>query len=195
MNLKIKDVTKSFGKTVVLEKLSYDFPSAGSVAVIGPSGSGKTTLLRIISGLDNDYIGDVVGAGFENVSFSFQEYRLFPTISALDNVLVAKKDKPDQKIRDEAAMLLFKLGFTVDDLSKKPDELSGGMKQRVSLARAFFKSAEILILDEPTKELDVSLVNTVRNMIKDYSSSHLVIFTSHSSEDIDALADHRLSLT
>ena len=195
MSLQIKDITKKFTDTPVLDGLSYDFPSEGAVAVTGPSGSGKTTLLRIIAGLDKQFSGEVLGGGFKNVSFAFQEYRLFPALSALDNVLVARADKITDELRLTATGLLLKLGFDAEDLSKKPNELSGGMKQRVSLARAFYKSAKILILDEPTKELDEKLVEIVRDMVKEYATEHLVIFTSHNSEDVDAVADQRLILS
>ena len=82
MSLEIIDLSKSFGERAVLDSFSYKFDQTGLYVIAGESGIGKTTLLRIIAGLDKDYSGSVVGGGIDNVSFMFQEYRLFPSLSA-----------------------------------------------------------------------------------------------------------------
>jgi len=188
LNLTLTNVGKSYSDKIVINNFSYQFPCTGVVAITGESGSGKTTLLRIIAGLDKKYTGKVLGGGSKNVSFCFQEYRLFPTISAIENVLIAAKNS-DANSRMLAEQLLINLGFTTADFSKLPSELSGGMKQRVALARAFLKRSDVLILDEPTKELDPLLVKSVRNMIASEGKQRLVIFTSHNRDDIDNIAD------
>ncbi len=185
MNLSIKNLSKSFNDKKIFDNFSYEFKEKGIYAISGESGVGKTTLLRIISGLDVDYSGAIVGGGFKNVSVAFQEYRLFPTLTAIENVTVTT-DTTDSASSDAEA-LLSRLGFSCEELKKIPSELSGGMKQRVSLARAFLKKTPILLLDEPTKELDASLRDTVYSIILEESERRLVIIVTHHGEDIEKL--------
>ena len=183
MGLIIRNLSKKFDEKTIFENFSYEFAENGLYAVSGESGKGKTTLLRMISGLDNDFKGEIVGGGFKNVSLAFQEYRLFPFLSALENLTEATGVS-----EAEASALLLKLGFYENDVRLRPRELSGGMKQRVSLARAFLKPSPILLLDEPTKELDADLKSSLYELIKKESEKRLVIFVSHSKEDIEALS-------
>ena len=184
MSLSLENLNKSFGDKTVIKNFSYSFGPSGVYAIRGKSGVGKTTLLRIIAGLDKDYTGSMVGGGIGGVSVAFQEYRLFPQLTALQNVLF-----PNSEAKNEAEVktLLKKLGFEDAELELFPDQLSGGMKQRVSLARAFLKDAPILLLDEPTKELDPKNAGRVIDLIKENSMSRLVILVSHNDEDISSL--------
>ena len=186
MSIIIKDLTKAFGKKTIFESFSYEFPDTGTFALFGESGIGKTTLLRLIAGLDKKYDGRIVFNGEHSVSYAFQEHRLFPTLTALENVFFANFDK-----KSEAEMLLCKktlldLGFSERDTELYPRELSGGMKQRVSLARAFVNDAPVLLLDEPTKELDEENVKSVIRKIREESTRRLVILVTHEQADIDA---------
>ena len=186
MALKIYNVTKSFNDKIILKDFSAEFPEKGLFAVVGESGIGKTTLLRIIAGLDDEYDGKVVGGGVKNVSFAFQEYRLFEELTALENVTCAfsgTKNEADEKFASE---LLCKMGLSAEDINLYPSELSGGMKQRVSLCRAFMKRSPILLLDEPTKELDEENAGKILEIIGEISKENLVIFVTHSMKDIDA---------
>ncbi len=187
MSLVINSVSKSFGEKLIFNNLSYEFKEHGIYALIGDSGVGKTTLLRMIAGLDTDFSGDIIGGGFKNVSFAFQEYRLFPELSALDNVIFANYDKKSEAVIKEAAEKLLRLGIKEADMNLLPIELSGGMKQRVSLARAFLRKSPILLLDEPTKELDAQNATDVIEEIKRQGESRLVIMVSHSEDDINEL--------
>ena len=183
MSLMIKNLSKSFGKKTIFSNFTYNFADSGIYIVHGDSGIGKTTLLRIIAGLDKEYTGNVAGGGIGQVSFAFQEYRLFPELSALENVMLATSES-NEIAKDGAAELLSQLGFSSADMHLLPSELSGGMKQRVSLARAFLKNAPILLLDEPTKELDPVLCKYVCEMIKRIAKNKRVILVTHKEEDI-----------
>ena len=193
MSLKIKNLTKSFGKKVIFSDFSYDFGDKGVYVLRGESGIGKTTLLRMIAGLDKNFSGEIVGGGIGNVSFAFQEYRLFPELSALDNVMIASVDNSDAD-RLEAVSLLSKLGFSTEDTSLFPSELSGGMKQRVSLARALLKKAPVLLLDEPTKELDPALCERVCEMIRKCAEERTVLLVTHTDSDAELLRGEQIDL-
>ena len=186
MSIEIKSLTKSFDDKTIFSDFSFSFPDSGVFALFGESGIGKTTLLRIIAGLDRDYLGEISFSESSRVSFAFQQYRLIKPLTALENVFYANFDKKSEaefkKCKDE----LFALGFTESDLSLYPDELSGGMKQRVSLARAFLNDAPTLLLDEPTKELDDENVALVQRRILEEGKKRLVILVTHESADIEA---------
>ena len=175
MSLKINNVTKRFGEKVILDNFSYSFTETGLYIVTGESGIGKTTLIRMIAGLDKDFFGEISNGGIDNTSFMFQEYRLFPTLTALKNAAIPLKSEDIEK----AAKLLHRLGFSEDDVKKKPVHLSGGMKQRVAFARAVLMSSPILILDEPTKELDAESVKSMLEIIEESAEKRLVIAVTH----------------
>lgn len=183
MSITIENLTKAFDKKVVLDNFSRRFPSVGVFALIGESGIGKTTLLRLIAGLDKRYSGKIVFDGDSSVSYAFQEHRLFPALTALENVFFANFDKKNEAELDLCKKALLDLGFTERDTELYPSELSGGMRQRVSLARAFVNTANVLLLDEPTKELDETNRSKVIEMIKKQAESRLVIMVTHDMED------------
>ena len=180
MGISIKNLCKSFDSKTVLDNISFDFPDTGVVLISGRSGSGKTTLLRIISGIDRIFDGEITGV--DDVSFAFQEYRLLPWATVIDNLTVAAFHNAGPDEAHKSREMLFSLGFSENELSLYPSQLSGGMKQRVSLARAFLRDSRVLILDEPTKELDRELCNTVYRLIYEQAKTRLIILVTH--EDV-----------
>ena len=185
--LEIKNLSKSFDGKTLFGNFNLSFKDKGVYAIVGESGIGKTTLLRMIAGLDNDYTGEIVGGGTKKVSFAFQEYRLFPWLSAIDNVVFAISDRKDEAVRKKAYDMLLTLGFSESDMNLTPSGLSGGMKQRVSIARAMLFDRPILLLDEPTKELDPVNSDIVRSLILEESKRRLVILVTHRQEDVSLL--------
>ena len=151
----LRDVSKSYDGRHVIRQLSFRFPEKGLVLLMGPSGCGKTTLLRLLAGLEKPDSGTVLRKG--SVSFCFQEYRLFPQLTAIDNVRLLAWRKPDAACTARASAMLTALGLTEAQQGLRPDALSGGMRQRVSLARALCGDASLILLDEPLKELDAVL--------------------------------------
>lgn len=182
--LKLTDITKKFDDKVIFDGFSYTFEDKGIYLIKGDSGIGKTTLLRMIAGLDNDYGGTIEGGGPKNVSFSFQEYRLFGSLSALDNVLVAINN-PTEKDRDRVVSILERLGLSGEEIKLYPSELSGGMKLRVSIARAALKNAPVLLLDEPTRELDDRSAHAVLMLASEIAKERTVIIVTH--DDYESL--------
>jgi ABC-type multidrug transport system ATPase subunit len=185
--LTVKNLNKSFGKKQIFKNFSLELPDCGVFVLCGESGVGKTTLLRMICGLDKDFSGDIIGGGIKNSSVAFQEYRLFPELSALDNLIFANHDKKSEENAREALDILRSLGFSDSDTALLPRELSGGMKQRASLARAFLRKAPLLLLDEPTKELDEENSRKVLEIIKNEAAYRLVIVITHNKSDADFL--------
>lgn len=185
--LTIKNLSKSFDKKQIFKDLSLDLPDSGAYVIFGDSGAGKTTLLRMICGLDTSFSGEITGGGIKNCSIAFQEYRLFPGLTALDNLIFANNEKRNAENAHEALKMLLSLGFTESDATLYPDELSGGMKQRVSLARAVLRKSPVLLLDEPTKELDEENAVRALRIIKEESKSRLVILVTHNKRDAELL--------
>lgn len=176
MSVAITKIKKQFADRVVLNDLSYTFSDRGAYALVGNSGSGKTTLLRLLAGLESPDEGTLTVEG--SVAVCFQEYRLLDNLSVLDNLLLVLYKKPTEKERQAALSLLERLSLC-SYAHSYPHELSGGMKQRVSLARAFLSNAPILLLDEPIKELDSTLAGEVISIIREEAERRLVIFTAH----------------
>ena len=184
MSLILENISKTFDGKEIINNFSYRFSDKGIYAITGQSGIGKTTLLKIISGLDGDYTGKICRDDMV-ISFCFQEYRLFPTLSVLDNCLLTSFRKYTSEDKEKTVSLLKKLKFSEEDMKLKPSQLSGGMKQRVSIARSILRKSDILILDEPTKELDSELVGIVYDILIEESKNRLVIFVTHNLKDIE----------
>ena len=124
----VSNIVKTFGDKTVLAGVGAFFEEGKRTALMGPSGCGKTTLLRIIAGLDTADIGEVYGIEPGDFGMVFQEARLFPTATALENVAVVRKNKND----GFAAFALGALGFDAEDMKKRPAALSGGMQRTMS---------------------------------------------------------------
>lgn len=182
MSLKIEGLSKSFGEKKLFSDFSYSFSDTGVYVIKGESGAGKTTLLRMIAGLDKEYDGAITGSDC-GISVCFQEYRLFDNLTALENVteIAFKKANDDDISRVEK--LFERLNLTQADMLLYPPELSGGMKQRVAFIRAVVRNAPILILDEPTKEVDPDNAAVMREIIKAEAKHRLVLMVTHKAED------------
>jgi lipoprotein-releasing system ATP-binding protein len=168
--IEVKDIWKSFGELEVLKGVNLSVSKGEIVAIIGKSGAGKTTLLQIIGTLDRPTKGHVIIEGtdvfalkdkelaaFRNkhIGFIFQFHQLLPEFTALENVCIPAmiaREKESEYI-PRAEKLLRDLGLG-DRMSHKPNELSGGEKQRVAAARALMMSPDIILADEPTGSLD-----------------------------------------
>ena len=178
--LRVHDLCKSFGETEVLKSLSFEILPREKVLISASSGKGKTTLLRILCGLEHPDRGTVEGVLPSEISYCFQESRLFPGLTALRNVTCVL---PDPKGGEPAAReLLIALGLE-DALGKYPNELSGGMKQRVALARALAADRPILLLDEPFTALDAERKESVRALVRSKTEDKTLILVSHDSQD------------
>lgn len=166
----IKNITKSFGSLQVLKGIDLHINKGEIVSIVGPSGAGKTTLLQIIGTLDKPDSGSIVIDGIDvsnlskaklsdfrnrHLGFVFQFHQLLPEFTALENIMIpAFIAGTSQSEAKERAMELLKFMGLEDRASHKPNELSGGEKQRVAVARALVNKPAVILADEPSGSLD-----------------------------------------
>ena len=168
--IKLDGITKSFGSLQVLKGIDLEINKGEIVSIVGPSGAGKTTLLQIMGTLDEPDAGTVQIDGTvvsrmkekelsafrnKNIGFVFQFHQLLPEFTALENVMIPAliAGVSSKEANDRAMKILDFMGL-VDRASHKPNELSGGEKQRVAVARALINDPAVILADEPSGSLD-----------------------------------------
>lgn len=168
--IEIKGVTKSFGSLQVLKGIDLRIEKGEIVSIVGPSGAGKTTLLQILGTLDKPDSGSVVVDGIEtstlstnklsefrntHLGFVFQFHQLLPEFTAIENIMIPAyiAGMKPKETRNRAEELLAFMGLS-DRATHKPNELSGGEKQRVAVARALMNNPAVILADEPSGSLD-----------------------------------------
>ena len=168
--IKQEGITKSFGSLQVLKGIDLEINKGEIVSIVGPSGAGKTTLLQIMGTLDEPDAGTVQIDGTvvsrmkekelsafrnKNIGFVFQFHQLLPEFTALENVMIPAliAGVSSKEANDRATKILDFMGL-VDRASHKPNELSGGEKQRVAVARALINDPAVILADEPSGSLD-----------------------------------------
>ena len=168
--IEIKGLTKSFGSLQVLKGIDLRIEKGEIVSIVGPSGAGKTTLLQILGTLDKPDSGSVVVDGIEtstlstnklsefrntHLGFVFQFHQLLPEFTAIENIMIPAyiAGMKPKEARNRAEELLEFMGLS-DRATHKPNELSGGEKQRVAVARALMNNPAVILADEPSGSLD-----------------------------------------
>ena len=184
-----KSITKKYGDKTVLDNFSLKAEKGSPTVIMGESGCGKTTLLRIAAGLEKADSGEFIKDG-EEIAIMFQEPRLLPWKNALDNILsVLPKDS-----LPIAEKYFSATGLNLESDGKKlPHELSGGMKARVSIARALAKEADIYIFDEPFAHLDKEAALMCVDVIKKETAGALTIAVLHDTELAERISDKVIS--
>jgi lipoprotein-releasing system ATP-binding protein len=201
--LEARNLSKSYptprGPLPILSGVSLSLAEGDAISIIGPSGTGKSTLLYILGALEPPTSGEVAldgrnpftlsdkdASAFRNeeVGFVFQDHCLLPQCTVLENVLIPTmvgKDKGD--VQQRAKQLLDQVGLS-HRLDHRPSELSGGEKQRVSIARAMIRSPKLLLCDEPTGNLDRHTATQVADLLLEMNraSKTILIVVTHSAE-------------
>ena len=196
--INIKDVGFSYKNTDAIGKVSFSVRSKEFVSIIGPSGCGKSTLLRIIAGLIVPtrgkvfYMGKTLEESHSMISFVFQDFALLPWLTNIENIMIgfSNFDMEEKKKRIEAMKLIDLFGLS-DFEDFYPNSLSGGMKQRVGIARATASKPDVLLMDEPFSALDVLTANALRSNVrdllydKDVSVKSVVMVTHNVDEAVE----------
>ncbi|PKM57752.1 MAG: ABC transporter ATP-binding protein [Firmicutes bacterium HGW-Firmicutes-3] len=191
MNLSIKNIHKSYGDLKVLHDFNLELDKNRIHCFFGPSGCGKTTLMHVIAGILKPDSGDIIMPPDMRFSYIFQEERLLPWMTVKENValvLLDKKDKAYVESQVKASLSLVELNDFADYY---PNELSGGMRQRVSIARAFAYEGDVLAMDEPFKGLHLKLKQSLMDAIYKYWILHKpqTYFITHDIDDALYIAD------
>ena len=193
--LQLRDVTKTFLGPVPVQAIrgvSFELSESAFAALIGPSGSGKTTLLNICSGLDSPTSGEALIEGTSisklneadlcrfrrwNFGFIFQQYNLFPTLTAVENVEYTSviRGTSSEESRERAEKALALVGLS-DKVSAFPHQLSGGQQQRVAVARALASRPKVVFADEPTANLDSKTAMGLIELFDELNHSEKVTF-------------------
>lgn len=187
--IRLENISKSYGGNVVFSNFSMELRDDVITSILGPSGCGKTTLLNIIGAVGDADAGRVNGVGGRRASYVFQEPRLLPWLTVRENIEFVLKGSRDEIRRQTDEILSI---VELDGCSEMyPSQLSGGMCQRVSIARAFAFPSEIMLMDEPFSSLDHALK---KNIIERFLSlwkkkTRTVIFVTHDIDEALTLSD------
>jgi NitT/TauT family transport system ATP-binding protein len=178
MHLHVDNVSKRFGEgrhaKLVLDAINFTVNTGEFVALVGSSGSGKSTVMRLVAGLDRPTCGQILvdgvpvrGPGSDR-GMVFQKYSLYPWLSAADNVAFGMElqGRSRREIRERTAYFLEVVGLA-DAARRLPRELSGGMQQRIAIARALAAEPQVLLLDEPFGALDIQIRESMQEFLRD----------------------------
>jgi NitT/TauT family transport system ATP-binding protein len=199
-----KEFVKGERRVLALQDIDLTVAQHEFVAILGPSGCGKSTLLNMVAGFDRPTRGSVKVEGEEIVDPSprrcvvFQEPALFPWLTVMDNVVFGPKNRrqPAAEYRPRAAQIIEQVGLRGFEASY-PAELSGGMRQRVGIARVLIMEPKVLLMDEPFGSLDAQTRSLMQELLLGLWQRHqqTVLFITHESEEALLLADRVCVMT
>lgn len=181
----------------LLNPITATFEDNKVYGILGKSGCGKSTLLRTIAGLNKQMSGSIVKNDASVPYMMHQRYTNFDWLSCLDNVLIAeRKRKGRRELKDEAIEVLKKVGLG-NYLDRYPTELSGGMQQRLALARVLFAKPKVLLMDEPLSSLDDTTREKMQQLILDChkETQNTILMVTHSVDEAIKMCDHIINLT
>src|SRR4030066_695834 len=200
-DIRVVNLTKKYGKIYALDNVSLTIHDQEYFSLLGPSGCGKTTLLRLIAGLIEPDSGEIYINGRRvdkdppedrDIGFVFQTFALFPHMNAWSNVLYGPKVKNfDAKQAETIGHEVLELVKLNERLSASPSELSGGMMQRIAVARALAAGAKTLLLDEPLGQLDAKVRNEIRYEIRKMANDLKLtaIHVTHDQSEAMSISD------
>lgn len=185
-------ITHQYGSRLVLDEISLSVKPSQILCLMGPSGCGKTTLLNLLAGLVSPTAGKVAPS-LSSVAYVFQEPCLFPWYTTVENIAIGlKAQRVNQTRRRQRAHTLAEKVGLADATHLYPQQLSGGMKQRVNLARAFAINPSLLLLDEPFSSLDLGTRGQAQKLVMNWVAEHetTAILVTHDLAEAVLMADH-----
>lgn len=185
MSITVTGLYKAFDAKPVLHDFGFSLADGETVALMGPSGCGKTTFLRILMGLETPDAGTIEGLAGLRIAPVFQQDRLCPGLSALQNVLLVAAH-PAQ-VTAQAQELLRELGLDEDDIRRPAAVLSGGQRRRAALARAVLADGDLVLLDEAFKGLDEATAAQAIDFVRRRTQGKMVLAVTHSAAEAAAL--------
>lgn len=193
----VKNIVKSYGPLKVLDNINIDFIENKTTCILGPSGCGKTTLLNIIAGIIEKDSGEVLGIQNEDISFVFQEDRLIEWKNIKDNMAFVLKNKMNKSEMESTIDRFLNLVNLKEYKYYYPRNLSGGMRQRISILRAFAYPSKMLIMDEPFKSLDINNKKIVMEFYRELKTleNRTCIIVTHDIDEALDLGDRIIILS
>ncbi len=188
--ISINNLSKKYDDNVLFENFCFEVPEGSITCLLGPSGSGKTTLLHMIAGLTKPDKGEI--SCKTDVSYIFQETRLLPWATVRENLEFVLRSKNQDKVWSSAVIHRnLSLVNLLEYCDYYPNQLSGGMKQRASIARALAHDGDIILMDEPFKGLDKELKKDIMIKIKELGkkSKKTILLVTHDEAEAIFLAD------
>ncbi len=182
--IRLENIAFSYADKRILKDFSLELADGAHLALMGASGCGKSTLLRLISGLLAPQSGRIVGVPQNGVAYVFQESRLLPQLTALENVKLVLKNV--ENAHELAAEILSELGLG-EDINALPSELSGGMARRVAIARALAFPSPLLVLDEAFTGLDERTRKLVADCVLRRLDGRTLVIATHSEAETELL--------
>ncbi|MGP1580959.1 MAG: ABC transporter ATP-binding protein [Wolinella sp.] len=176
--LSVRNLNHRFGYAEILRDINFTLQSGESLALIGPSGGGKSTLLKLCAHLLDVQEGSIENS-FASHAIAFQEPRLLPWKNTLDNIALGLLSRriPAKEALERSAQIAKSFGLEERDFEKFPKDLSGGMRQRVSFARALIGNPRLLFLDEPFSALDIGIKKELSTLLLEYlNKAHASLF-------------------
>lgn len=196
MDLVIENLNKRFDDLIIFQDFNIHIQEGKITCILGPSGCGKTTLLNIIAGLAKEDSGKFTGLGNKVISYMFQEPRLLKWKSVRNNIEFVLKDLYSRKQRLKIADQYIEMVKLTPFKNYYPDKLSGGMKHRTAIARAFVYPSDILMMDEPFKGQDFKLKSSLIDLLLELwnNDKRTIIFVTHDIEEAVMLGDEIIVL-
>lgn len=186
--IELKNIYKSFGKKEILSDFSLTIPTIEKVCVFGKSGIGKSTIFNIIANLEKFDKGTMLGLENKKISYVFQDTRLITWLSVAENLTVVMKNANKKEKHELADFYLDKFNL-IEYKNKMPCELSGGMQQKLSIARALAFNGDIFLFDEPFKGLDEKSKFSTIEILKDELINKTALFITHDLSEISSLCN------
>ena len=191
MLITAEKISKSYGMKPLLSEVDFYLNETDKAGIIGINGTGKSTLLRILAGLSHPDSGEVWINRNSRISYLEQDTSRMEGEKALDYVMAKPNQGSHPILEHEAREILMKLGF--DQWESPLEQLSGGQKKRVALARTLAGDSELLILDEPTNHLDMESITALNEALKDFTGA--LLFTSQDHQFVQTTANRIMEIT